>query len=144
MTCIWTTSYLRKEIGLNVYDSHLRQLLYSIDDVFRHLDEQDSSYHKHVPSKKKLWKGDGYPATCKVILGRIVNSLKQTLELPPHWKQQLADIFEYLRVRSQVGLSNWQKILGELRSMEISIPGSRDLFSLLQNKIKFSDQGRIS
>jgi len=36
----------------------------------------------HVPSEKKLWKGD--------------------------------DIFEYLRGRSRVGLSKWQKILGEL------------------------------
>jgi len=42
-----------------------------------------------------------------------------------------------------VGLTMWQKILGELRSMAIGIPGSRGLFSLLQNEIKFSDQGRI-
>jgi len=122
---------------------HLRRLLYSIDDVFRPLDEQDSSYCKHVPSQKKFRKGDGYPVTCKVILGWIVNSLKQTLELPPHRKQRLADIFEYLRGQSRVGLSKWQKILGELRSMAIGIPGSRGFFSLLQNEIKFSDQGRI-
>jgi len=33
--------------------------------------------------------------------------------------------------------------LGELRSMAIAIPGSCGLFSLLQNEIKFTDNGRI-
>jgi len=142
--CIWTTSYLAcKEIGTNVFDTYSSYCTLSTTSSFRPLDKHDSPYCKHVPSKKKLQKGDSYPVTCKVILGWVVNSLEQTLELPPHQKQRLTDIFEYLRGRSRVGLTQWQKILGELRSMAIGIPGSRGLFSLLQNEIKFSDQGRI-
>jgi len=122
---------------------HVHRLLHSIDDVFRPVDEQDSEYCKHVPSVKKLKKGDGYPGTYKIILGWLINVMGQTLELPPHRQQRLDDIFEYLRGRNCVGMSKWQKILGKLCSMSIGIPGSQGLFSLLQNEIKFVDSGRI-
>jgi len=42
-----------------------------------------------------------------------------------------------------MGISKWHKVLGELRSMVIGIPGSRGLFSLLQNEFKYTDKGRI-
>jgi hypothetical protein len=37
----------------------------------------------------------------------------------------------------------WQKILGELRSMSIGIPGSRGLFSMLHEGLKYRDQDRL-
>jgi len=122
---------------------HVRRLLHSVDSVFRPVDESDSPYRKHVPSTKKLLKGDGYPATLKVILGWLVNTVRQTLELPAHRQQRLREIFDYLRGRTRVTLSTWHKVLGELRSMSIGIPGSRGLFSLLQNEVKYADKGRI-
>lgn len=100
-------------------------------------------HRKHVPSIKKFLKGDGYPTTRKVVLGWIVDTIHCTLELPPHRKQRLKDIFDYLRGRDRVGLSKWRKILGELRSMSIGIPGSRGLFSCLQNELKLVEQDRI-
>ena len=37
---------------------HLRKLLHSINGVFRPLDDQDATTRQHVPSLKKLLKGD--------------------------------------------------------------------------------------
>jgi len=122
---------------------HLRRLLYSIDDVFRPKDELDSVYRQHVASLKKLGKGDACLLTRKTILGWIIDTLRGTLELPPHRIARLLEIFEYLRGRDRVGVSMWRKILGELRSMSIGIPGSRGLFTLLQYGLKFKDQDRL-
>ena len=122
---------------------HLRRLLHSIDEVFRPVNELDDAVRNHVPSVKKLLKGDAYLDTLKLILGWILDTLKGTLELPPHRKQRLLEIFEYLRGRNRVGTNTWQKILGELRSMAIGIPGSRGLFSMLQEGLKYQDQDRI-
>lgn len=122
---------------------HLRRLLHSIDKVFRPLDAADSEFRQHVPSMKKFLKGDAFLSTRKVVLGWIIDTLRGTLELPPHRQARLAEIFEYLRGRHRVGLSKWRKFLGELRSMCLGIPGSKGLFSALQESLKFSDQDRI-
>jgi hypothetical protein len=74
--------------------------LHSIDEVFRPVDELDDPIHNHVPSIKKLLKGDAYLDTLKIVLGWILNTLKGTIELPPHQNQQLWEIFEYLRHRT--------------------------------------------
>ena len=60
---------------------HLRKLLHAIDGVFRPLDSQDPSTRKHVPSLKKLLKGDAHLCTRKVVLGWLLDTLHQTLEL---------------------------------------------------------------
>jgi len=123
--------------------AHLRRLLHAIDAVFRPLDDQDNPTRKHVPSVKKLLKGDAYLCTRKVILGWIVDTLRGTLELPPHRIQRLHDIFASLRHKTRVTPATWHKVLGELRSMSLGIPGSRGLFSLLQEGFRHSDRHRI-
>jgi hypothetical protein len=80
----------------------------------------------------------------QIILGWILDTLKGTLELPPHRIARLHEIFDYLRPRDRDGTTMWQKILGELRSMSIGIPGSRGLFSILQEGLKYRDQDRLS
>ena len=122
---------------------HLRRLLHSIDEVFRPVDELDSSIRNHVPSVKKLLKGDAYLDTVKIVLGWLLDTLKGTIELPPHRKQRLREIFDYLRNRTRVGTKTWQKFLGEFRSMAIGVPGSRGLFSMLQEGLKYQDQDRV-
>jgi hypothetical protein len=103
----------------------------------------DDPIRNHVPSIKKLLKGDAYLDMLKIVLGWILDTLKGMIELPPHRNQQLREIFEYLRHRTQVGTNTWQKILGKLRSMAIGFPGSRGLFSMLQEGLKYQDQDRI-
>jgi hypothetical protein len=42
-----------------------------------------------------------------------------------------------------VSLNKWQQVLGELRSMALSIPAAIDLFSVLQEPLKASDGHRV-
>ena len=122
---------------------HMRRLLHAIDQVFRPVDDKDPEIRNHVPSVKKLLKGDAYLDTWKVILGWILDTVRGTLELPPHRILRLREIFRDLRGRDRVGVNAWQKVLGELRSMSLGIPGSRGLFSLLQDGLKHTDQNRV-
>ncbi|CAB9530384.1 hypothetical protein SEMRO_2856_G338750.1 [Seminavis robusta] len=117
----------------------LRRLLHTIDAVFRPLDAQDPSLRK----REKFPQGDAYFCTRKILLGWLLDTLRQTLELPPHRIQWLQEPFDLLRYKSRVTLSTWHKVLGELRSMSLGIPGSRGLFSLLQESFRHTDQYRI-
>ena len=123
--------------------NHLRKLLHAIDLVFRPLDSADSPHRKHVPSLKKLLKGDAHLSTRKVVLGWLIDTVRQTLELPPHRIQRLQELFDSLRGKTRVSVKLWHKVLGELRSMAIGIPGSRGLFSLLQEGLRHTDKHRI-
>lgn len=122
---------------------HLRTLLHAIDAVFRPLDNQDSPVRKHVPSLKKLLKGDAYLCTRKVVLGWLIDTVSQTLQLPPHRIERLQHLFQQLHGKSRVSVKLWHKLLGELRSMALGVPGSRGLFSLLQEGLRHTDKYRL-
>jgi hypothetical protein len=88
---------------------------------------------------KKLLKGDGSWNTQKLILGWIMDTICQTIELPPHRKETLALIFEELVSARRVNSKKWAGYLGKLRFVSVAIPGSAGLFSALQwaqNKAK--------
>jgi hypothetical protein len=92
---------------------------------------------------KKLLQGDGCWSTSKVMLGWLIDTVRQTLELPPHRYARLCMIFDDLRGARRISLKAWHKVLGELRSMVLAIPGGRGLFSILQTGIRHSDRHRI-
>jgi hypothetical protein len=119
-----------------------RILFHAIDDVLRPLDPTHA-FHQEPISIKKLLKGDGCWSTSKLLLGWLIDTTKQTLELPPHRYARLCTIFDDLRGRKRVSLKLWQKVLGELRSMVLAIPGGRGLFSTLQSGIRHSDRSRV-
>jgi hypothetical protein len=121
-----------------------RRLLYSIDDVFRPLDSEDSAERTDIPSRKKMLKGDAYPTTQKSILGWIIDTVRGTLELPPHRVTKVEEIFAYLHGRTRVSIKRWHQILGELRSLAIGIPGCRGLFGALQHGLRHTDKQRIN
>jgi hypothetical protein len=122
---------------------HIRGLLHSIDRVFRPLDEYDSPIRQHVPSVKKFQKGDGSMQVVKGVLGWIINTAQGTLELPLHRRQRLAAIFADVKGQTRMALSKWHKILGELRSMAIGVPGSKGLFSTLQAALQHTEENRV-
>ena len=123
---------------------HLRRILHSIDQVFRPLESSDPPIRQHVPSTKKMRKGDACALTRKIVLGWLIDALRGTLELPEHRQLRLIEIFDYLRGRRRVGISKWHKILGELRSMALGIPGSRGFFGALQCGLRYADKHRVS
>jgi hypothetical protein len=60
-----------------------------------------------------------------------------TLELPQHRKTRLHKILHDIpRHQKQMSTKKWQQLLGELRSMSIALPGSRGLFSLMQEALQ--------
>lgn len=119
---------------------HLRNILHTLDLVFRPLDADDRPTRKHVVSVKKLLKGDAFLSVTKVVLGWLINTVNQTIELPDHRKERAAEIFKSLKGKKQIQVRKWHKILGELRSMMLGIPGSRGLFSLLQLALQRVDE----
>jgi len=118
-----------------------RILLDTLDDVFRPNDPLDSKYRKEPASVKKLRKGDATWATVKMVLGWIIDTDRMLLYLPPHRLERLNEILNSIPpTRKRVPLRDWHKILGELRSMSVALPGSRGLFSLLQEAFRHKDK----
>jgi hypothetical protein len=91
-----------------------------------------------------LGHGDARWGTRKLILGWIVDCILLTLELPEHRKERLKAILDEIpRSQKRISVKKWQQVLGEFRSMAIAIPGSRGLFSLLQEALRHQTNGRI-
>ena len=118
-------------------------IFHSVDDVLRPNSEYDSVHRSEPISLSKLAKGDAKWATRKVLLGWIVDTVAETVELPEHRRLRLLEILDGLRKRRRVSTKEWHKSLGELRSMILAIPGGRGLFSTLQTGFTQSDTHRI-
>ena len=110
-----------------------RAILHSLDAVFRPIDAEDSSYRQTPASIKKLEKGDGRFLTRKEVLGWIIDTVRGTLELTARRHARLVTILDqFPRTRDRVSVKEWYKVLGELRSMQVALPGSGGLFGPLQ------------
>ena len=121
-----------------------RTLLHSLDEVFRPLDDLDDKYRKEPASTKKLKQGDAAWGTRKLMLGWIIDTILMTLELPHHRKVRLLAILDEVPpTQKRISVKRWQQILGELRSMSIALPGSRGLFSLMQEALRHQTKNRI-
>ena len=119
-----------------------RHLLHAIDAVLAPL-RADDPFGTEPISVKKLRKGDASWQTTKTVLGWVVDTIQQTVTLPPHRAERLLHLFDVLRDRKRVSVTQWQRFLGELRSMVLAIPGGRGLFSTLQSGFRYCDQHRI-
>ena len=119
-----------------------RILMHTIDELIEGT-SPDHPMRKEPLSVSKLQKGDGSWTTRKVLLGWILDTLNQTLELPPHRMERIKAIFDALRGQRRVSVKKWQKVLGELRFVSVGIPGSAGLFSALQLGLQHADQHRI-
>lgn len=111
-------------------------LLHAVDDVFRPLDAQDEPARREPVSLKKLRQGDCSWATCKTILGWVIDTVNLTMELPPHRLERLAEILNSIpKNQKRTTVKKWHGVLGELRSMSIALPGSPNLFGRLQHAL---------
>ena len=119
-----------------------RSLLHAIDDVFRPLSSADNIHRKEPISIKKLLKGDAAWTTTKTILGWLIDTQTMTLQLPPRRQLRLDEILQHLpRHKRSIPIKDWHRILGELRSMSLALPGARGLFSLLQEAFRHHTHG---
>jgi Reverse transcriptase (RNA-dependent DNA polymerase). len=108
------------------------KLMHTVDKVFRPNDNDDKIRAEPI-SLKKLHKGDASWKTKHTILGWEVDTVNKTIALPPHRATRLREILDSVPFHQRrIGVKKWHKILGELRSMSLALPGSRGLFSHLQ------------
>ena len=111
-----------------------RLLLQSFDEVFRELEEGEEPRQEPV-SVKKLLKGDASWAVAKILLGWLVDSVRGTIELPPHREERLVQLIGTFLERKRTSLKKWRQLIGELRSMTVALPGSEGLFSNMQSAL---------
>lgn len=122
-----------------------RILMHAIDDVFRPLDASDSSHRREPISLKKLRKGDCSWSTVKLVLGWIIDTATMTIQLPPHRVERLAEILASIPLtQKRTSVKKWYKVLGELRSMSIALPGSRNIFSHMQSALSVKKGNRVT
>ena len=82
-------------------------------------------------------------STKKTILGWEFDTVNMTIHLSKRRRQRLQDILAELpHDKKRVSIKTWHKVLGELRSMTLALPGSRGLYSALQVRFK-ADKKRI-
>jgi hypothetical protein len=121
----------------------LRATLHAIDQVLRPLQPGDPALRKEPASVKKLKQGDAFWSTQKRILGWDLDTVAGTLSLPQHRRDRLYALLDIVQPpRKRLPISTWHKILGELRSMAPGLPGSRGLFSILQEALSRGDTHR--
>ncbi|KAL7563272.1 hypothetical protein ACA910_016635 [Epithemia clementina (nom. ined.)] len=108
-----------------------RTLMHCNDLVFRPNNGLDVDRRKPLSIKKNS-KGDAAWSTHKTILGWTVDSLWMTIKLPPHRRDRLHTLIAETQQKRTLSVTTCQKLLGELRSIALGIPGARRLFSHLQ------------
>jgi hypothetical protein len=107
-----------------------RHLLEAVDRV---LAQPGTETHRNEAiSLKKLSTGDGSWTIWKVILGWVLDTICQTMELPAHRKLLLANIFQDLQGQKRISRKTWERYLGQLWFVSVAIPGLAGLFSALQ------------
>lgn len=108
-----------------------RILLHVIDEVF-----EVSANVKAPSSVKKLREGDASLDVIKEVLGWIIDSAQGTVALPVRRQIRLNDLLDqYPRRRRRARVSDWQSLIGELRSMALGVPGLSGHFSILQKAL---------
>jgi len=108
-----------------------------LDKVLRQLDNSNNPHLQEPASIKKMLKGDATWTMRKLILGWIINTIRLTIELPPHRLERLHQLLDSIKPKQcRISTKQWHKVLGELCSMLIAIPGGKGLFSTLQEAFK--------
>ena len=80
-----------------------------------------------------MLKGDGSWETIKLVLIWLVGMVTRTIQLPAHWYDLLHEILRVFAPASKrASIKIWNKLLRELCSMVLSIPGGLVVFSTLQ------------
>ena len=78
------------------------------------------------------------------MLGWDLDTVDMTLNLPMHRLERLREVLTWISPPNKRLLTKrWHQLLGELRSMSPAIPGTRGLFSVLQDALSRGDRRRV-
>jgi hypothetical protein len=79
-----------------------------------------------------------------LVLGWILDSVAKTITLPLHCVDRLQALLQSLPwSKSGVSTKTWHKVLGELRSVTLGLPGASGLFRTLRETLHHPSQRRI-
>ena len=73
----------------------------------------------------------------------MVDTIRQTLELPPHRKLELAKLLDSLCRARRITRKRHERALGKLRFMAAATPRAQGLFGALQVALNNAHEGRI-
>jgi hypothetical protein len=114
-----------------------RALLHSLDKAFGGVDKLDNTHRQEPVSLKKLLKGDAPWSTRKAVLGWVLDTVEKTIELHVHRIDRLQEIIDSIfPSQKRVSVQKWHKVLGELRSKSLALPGTRRVCSILQESVR--------
>ncbi len=120
-------------------------LLEAVNEVFWPLFPSDPPKGQEPVFIKKLSEGDGSWSTIKLVLGWILDTESLTIHLPPHYVERLWEILDKIPPTQRwISIKKWHKVLGELHSMSLALPGSRNIFSTMQNALTSKTGGRLA
>ena len=120
-----------------------RILFQALEKVFQPLDADDTKFRQEPVSVKKLWKGDAYWSTSKIILSWLLDTITKTIFLPKHratWLMESMDLVP--PTQRYIAAKAWHKILGKLSSMLMAIPGCAGLFLVLWEAFRHKEHDR--
>eukprot|EP00804_Cyclotella_cryptica_P023820 CCRYP_011179-RC/>CCRYP_011179-RC protein AED:0.05 eAED:0.05 QI:0/-1/0/1/-1/0/1/0/392 len=68
--------------------------------------------------------------------GWVLDTEKMTIQLPEHRFARLLEILDSIPpTQKRTSVKKWHKVLGELRSMSLALPDSRNIFSSMQTAL---------
>jgi hypothetical protein len=67
------------------------------------------------------------------------------IQLTERRRKRLDEILDSLKhhTSDRINMKEWHRVLGELRSMSLAVPGSRGLFGILQEALHHKQKGNI-
>ena len=120
-------------------------LMHAIDTIFRPLSPDDDPARTEPISLKKLRQGDCTWDTIKLVLGWLLDTVALTISLPQHRIERLSEILASVPpTQKRISERKWHKVIGELRSMSLALPGARHLFSHMQVALAKKSKKRIA
>ena len=119
-----------------------RHLWHAVDQVLAQ-PAKTSHEQPEAISIKKPRKGDGSWTTRKILLDWVVDTTRQTLELPPHRKLELAKLLDGPCRARRITRKRCERALEKLRFMAAAMPGAQSLFGALQIALNNANEGRI-
>jgi hypothetical protein len=132
----YTDVYLDDFMLITQSPTHLQdlnRLLHHVHSIFR---DPTNSDRRQIISQSKVLKGDATLQTKKRLLGWDIDSENLTIQLPPHRQDRLQELLRTFLQKKVTTRKQWQRLLGELRSMTLALHSSNLLFSLLQHLLK--------
>ena len=84
--------------------------------------------------------GDCTCSTFRVLLGWVLDTVNMILSLPLHQENRFKEILAGIPSgQKQIGVEKRHRVVGELGSMDIPLPGDRGIFSHIKEALCYLD-----